>query len=125
MKVLPAGQYIESCIAKIAEPSDENYTHGVTDHRQSKHLMSWYRTCSPRLAAFTEISEVIMAAGLQNDWRELCDAVTNESDSTKLSSLVQELIESLDKAERSWRHPICSPDAIATNREAAKEILYD
>src|SRR5437588_3886150 len=82
MKVLPAGQYIESCIAKIAEPSDENYTHGVTDHRQSKHLMSWYRTCSPRLAAFTEISEVIMAAGLQNDWRELCDAVTNESDST-------------------------------------------
>jgi hypothetical protein len=46
-----------------------------------------------------------MADGMQKDWRELCVAVTNESDSTKLSSLVQELIEALDKGERSWRHP--------------------
>lgn len=59
-----------------------------------------------------------MADGMQNDWRELCVAVTNESDSTKLSSLVQELIEALDKGERSWRHTIRPPDAIATNREA-------
>ena len=45
-----------------------------------------------------------MADGMQKDWRELCVAVTNERDSTKLTSLVQELIEALDKGERSWRH---------------------
>ena len=39
------------------------------------------------------------------DWRELCLAVTNEMDSAKLSSLVQELIEALDKGDRSWRPP--------------------
>ena len=60
-----------------------------------------------------------MADGRQKDWRELCIAVTNESDSTKLSSLVQELIEALDQGERSWRHIVCPPDTIATNREAA------
>ena len=36
------------------------------------------------------------------DWRELCLAVTNEMDSRKLSSLVQELIEALDNGKRSW-----------------------
>ena len=60
-----------------------------------------------------------MADGRQKDWRELCIAVTNECDSTKLSSLVQELIEALDMGERSWRHTACPPDAIATNRKAA------
>jgi hypothetical protein len=60
-----------------------------------------------------------MADGIQKDWRELCVAVTNESDSTKLSLLVQELIEALDKGERSWRHALRPFDAIATNREAA------
>ena len=44
-----------------------------------------------------------MTDSLQKDWRELCAAVTNERDSTKLTSLVQELIEALDKGERSWR----------------------
>jgi hypothetical protein len=44
-----------------------------------------------------------MADGVQRDWRERCVAVTNESDSTKLTSLVQELIEALDKGERGWR----------------------
>ena len=78
----------------------------------------------PTTAAFASIrtgtSEVNMAEGMQQkDWRELCVAVTNERDSTKLSSLVQELIEALDKGERSWRQPICSPDAIPMNREAA------
>ncbi len=52
-----------------------------------------------------------MADGIQEDWRELCAAVTNESDSTKLSSLIQELIEALDKGERSWRHTIPPSDA--------------
>jgi hypothetical protein len=60
-----------------------------------------------------------MADGLRKDWRELCLAVTNESDSTKLTSLVQELIEALDKGERSWRHPSPTPDAIAANQEPA------
>ncbi len=59
-----------------------------------------------------------MADGMRYDWRELCVAVTNESDSTKLTSLVQELIEALDKGERSWREVIPPSDAIATNREA-------
>jgi hypothetical protein len=67
----------------------------------------------------TGISEVNMAGGTQRDWRELCLAVTNESNSTKLSSLVQELIEALDKGERSWHFTACSPDAIETNRDAA------
>jgi len=65
-----------------------------------------------------------MADGLQKDWRELCVAVTNESDSAKLSSLIQELIEALEKCEQTWRHPICPPDAIATKRETANEVLY-
>jgi hypothetical protein len=60
-----------------------------------------------------------MADGMRKDWRELCVAVTNERDSTKLTSLVQELIEALDKGERSWRHTACPPDAIEMNREAA------
>jgi hypothetical protein len=55
-----------------------------------------------------------MADGMQKDWRELCVAVTNESDSTKLTSLVQELIEALDKRERSWRHTI--PPSVASLR---------
>jgi len=60
-----------------------------------------------------------MADGMQKDWRELCVAVTNESDSTKLSSLVQELIEALDRGERRWRTPITSSDTIAANGDAA------
>jgi hypothetical protein len=60
-----------------------------------------------------------MADGVQKDWRELCVAVTNERDSTKLTSLVQELIEALDRGERSWRHPILPSDPIVANRDAA------
>ncbi|MFZ1998628.1 MAG: hypothetical protein ACLQJF_02975 [Candidatus Sulfotelmatobacter sp.] len=60
-----------------------------------------------------------MTDGMQKDWRELCVAVTNEMDSTKLTSLVQELIVALDRGERSWRPTVCAPDAIATNQEAA------
>ena len=60
-----------------------------------------------------------MADGMQKDWRELCIAVTNETDSTKLTTLVQELIEALDRGERRWRHPNPAPDAIAENQYAA------
>lgn len=60
-----------------------------------------------------------MADGMQKDWRELCVAVTNETESTKLTSLVQELIEALDRGERSWRHAVRPPDAVETNRDVA------
>jgi len=60
-----------------------------------------------------------MADGMQKDWRELCVAVTNERDSTKLTSLVQELIEALDRGERRWRTPITSSDPVAANGDAA------
>jgi hypothetical protein len=65
-----------------------------------------------------------MAGHTRRDWRELCVAVTNETDSSKLDSLVQELIRALDEGEREWRHSIRLPDAIGTNREATKEVLY-
>jgi hypothetical protein len=64
------------------------------------------------------MSEVNLADGMQRDWRELCLAVTNESDSTKLSSLVQELIEALDKGERIWRPP--SPTFERNRGESAR-----
>jgi hypothetical protein len=60
-----------------------------------------------------------MAEGIQKGWRELCVAVTNESDPTKLSSLVQELIEALDRPKRSWHGIPGSPKAIVTNQESA------
>jgi hypothetical protein len=49
-----------------------------------------------------------MAERKQRDWRELCDAVTHETDSKKLDSLVQELIRALDEGEQKWRRPIDS-----------------
>jgi len=58
-----------------------------------------------------------MTHGKQRDWRELCVAVTNESDSAKLGSLVQELIEALERGERTWRYPVQPWNA--QNREAA------
>jgi uncharacterized protein YlxP (DUF503 family) len=75
--------------------------------------------CSIRKHFATGISEVNMADTMQKDWRELCVAVTNESDSTKLTSLVQELIEALDRGERNWRPTVCAPNAMATNQETA------
>jgi hypothetical protein len=56
-----------------------------------------------------------MVDGTQKDWRELCVAVINETDSTKLASLVQELIHALDQGERAWRHNNPPPDASVTN----------
>jgi hypothetical protein len=40
-----------------------------------------------------------MAGHEERDWRELCAAVTNEPDSKKLDSMVQELIRALDEGE--------------------------
>ena len=60
-----------------------------------------------------------MADSMQKDWRELCVAVTKETDSTRLTSLVQELIEALDRGEQSWRHPSPALDAMAANQHAA------
>jgi hypothetical protein len=44
-----------------------------------------------------------MAGRKPRDWRELCAAVTNETDCKTLDSLVQELIRALDEGERDWR----------------------
>lgn len=60
-----------------------------------------------------------MPEGTQEEWRDLCIAVTNESDSTKLSSLVQELIEALDKRERRSRRDIPPSDSIVTKGQIA------
>jgi hypothetical protein len=43
-----------------------------------------------------------MADSMQKDWRDLCVAVTKETDFTRLTSLVQVLIEALDRGEQSW-----------------------
>jgi hypothetical protein len=53
-----------------------------------------------------------MADGMQRDWREVCVAVTNERDSKKLSALIHELIEALDRGEQSWRQPNRQPEAL-------------
>jgi hypothetical protein len=45
-----------------------------------------------------------MADGMQKDWRELCAAVVNETDSSKLSSLVQKLVEALEAGHQNT-HP--------------------
>jgi len=68
-----------------------------------------------------------MADGMQRDWRELCAAVANESDTTKLSSLVQELIEALDKRKRGWRRSVrlsASPveEAPAASADAVRRL---
>jgi hypothetical protein len=76
-----------------------------------------YTRCSIR--NIDGVSEVTMADGMQKDWRELCVAVTNETNSTKLTLLVQELIEALDRGERSWRFPGPTSEAIAANRHTA------
>ncbi|HEV2964186.1 MAG TPA: hypothetical protein VG649_20325 [Candidatus Angelobacter sp.] len=65
-----------------------------------------------------------MAGRKQRDWRELCAAVANETDSDKLDALVPELIRALDEGEKSWRQSICWPDAVASNREAPEEVIY-
>jgi hypothetical protein len=41
-----------------------------------------------------------MAERNQKDWRELCTAVVNETDSNKLRSLVQKLVEALVQNRR-------------------------
>jgi hypothetical protein len=60
-----------------------------------------------------------MADDPRKDWRELCLAVTNETDSAKLSALIRELIEALDRGERSWRYPSPTSDSITANQHAA------
>lgn len=57
-------------------------------------------------------TELNMSDGMRKDWRDLCVTVANESDSTMLTSLVQELIEAIDEGERSWRHTIPPSGAV-------------
>jgi hypothetical protein len=61
-----------------------------------------------------------MTDGTQKDWHELCVAVTNEKDSTKLMRLIQELIEALDRGERNRRRPSSPPDAIDKHRQESR-----
>ena len=82
-----------------------------------------------------------MAERNQKDWRELCTAVVNETDSNKLSSLVQKLVEALDQNRRPRIDPCgesleppesesLSPPIRATAQcgrpacESAKEVFY-
>jgi hypothetical protein len=58
-----------------------------------------------------------MAERNQKDWRELCAAVANETDSKKLGSLVQELIKALDETEQNWRS---HKDSFRDNRAAER-----
>jgi hypothetical protein len=48
-----------------------------------------------------------MSDSLQRkDWRDLCVAVIKEQDSNKLRSLIQELVEALDRARESGAIPL-------------------
>jgi hypothetical protein len=53
-----------------------------------------------------------MADSVEKNWRVLCVAVTNERDATKLSALVEELIEAFDNSEPSWLYACPSSDAL-------------
>ncbi len=46
----------------------------------------------------------------QKDWRELCIAVIHENNSARLSLLIQELIEALDRSEQTWHPRTDSPE---------------
>jgi hypothetical protein len=65
-------------------------------------------------------SLLMVQALTRNTWwrRTGNGAQTKVDDSTKLSSLVEELIEALDRNERSWRHSISPSNPIAMNRDA-------
>ena len=47
-----------------------------------------------------------MAQRNQKDWRALCTAVANETDSNKLGFLVEELIKALVERDQNWRSRI-------------------
>lgn len=100
---------------KIVQTNNEKYTKNAMKSMPAKDLASWHYTCFMTREAFvsirTGLSEVNMADHVQKDWRELCVAVTNERDSTKLTALVRELVEALDRGKQT-RHPgIRPPDA--------------
>ena len=85
------------------QANGENFTDGAVNRKRQKHLRCGIRDALPSNSIPNGLSEVNMADGMKRDWRELCLAVTNENDPTKLGSLVQQLIEALDEGERSWR----------------------
>jgi hypothetical protein len=58
-----------------------------------------------------------MAERNQKDWRKLCAAVANEMDSTKLYSLIQQLIKALDEGEHNWHS---QKDSFRDNRAAER-----
>jgi hypothetical protein len=46
-----------------------------------------------------------MAHSSGKDWRELCAAASEESDSERLLSLVNQILEALDECDRELMHP--------------------
>jgi hypothetical protein len=78
----------------------------IVKRGNKNHLAPWHQTCckihNNIHRSSTGLSEENMADDTQKNWRDLCVAVTNEKDSTKLSSLLQELIDALDRGERNW-----------------------
>lgn len=68
-----------------------------------------------------------MANGMRKDWRELCIAVTNERDSTKFTSLVQELIKALDGASETGhtrRVPLMQAECIGKPFQSKLEEVF-
>jgi hypothetical protein len=65
-----------------------------------------------------------MVEETRRGWRELCLAVTNETDSEKLDSLVQDLITALDEGEREWRFAAYSSGAAQPNHQDVDDVVY-
>jgi len=118
---LPDEYYVEACIAKLTDKTLKT-TRKVdgTEETKALSLVAANLLYSPvAFSASTGVPEVTMADGMQKDWRELCVAVTNETNSTKLTSLVQELIEALDRGERSRGYASPMSDTMSANQHTA------
>lgn len=101
----------EILYSKMAE-SVAKTTRKISEPQPTKLLSVATDMLHPHRQHFAPESEVDMADAMQTDamqdamqkdWRELCLALTNESDSTKITSLAQELIEALDRGEQHCR----------------------
>ena len=60
-----------------------------------------------------------MAEGERRDWRELCAAAANETDSEELTSLIEKILCALEERERGATFPAHSSEAAASRDEFA------
>jgi hypothetical protein len=93
--------YIKSCRQKRRgiHSADGRNLQAIRDSTcYENDLALWQQTCIPRKRIEHWRHE--MSEHGRRHWRELCAAVSNERDSSKLSFLVQELIEALDEPQR-------------------------